>query len=545
MQAKNHLLLAFLIVLVSVSPITLAMQPPNVNGNISVVIKGYDDGVIVDSNVSLMSTINRTVEEGGQLKIIIESKSEMPSENQMITNGILDIIATSDVLKENNVNANIWLTYNSVKDYGELYLKAIGNYTNINGTLDFNVELKGSGNANNTTVDLEANVTIPVKMIGEDAVQQLVMMSAFLNERTVNLYLEQLNMTFIKFRTLTITTSVDKQKNLVYMNIKAVFYINATEALMHRGTYGVTPIMGGNITTQPSFPVIQTPFTPAKNINSSGSMNATIKTVDNQLKINVKFHVESKGDLEKATRENHERFIKMLKESNATIPPGLDEIYIAPSPVDFKLTIDATKPGEVKIDAVLRDLRLKHVNLTGVEAQKRTAAIILGYLAALQQRLPSSIAMTIQMVNLEKTEPDPEIKEKAADYLENFMRNIPVIMPTPSNTTVTLTTTYTTITVTTSTTTTTTTQTTPTTTSQTTSTHATTQTTTTSSTTTSQTTIQTTSPTSPVTSSTTTTPTTTGGTSGEGWTWITVVAVVTVIIVVVAVILLLIVLKKR
>ncbi len=536
-------ILAQVILLLVVLPIIGSAMQQNVNGNIDVVIKGYDDGVIVDFYANLTSTINKTVESKGRFKLVVDAKTDMPSENKLVTDGTIDLTVIADTLRENKVNANIWLTYKSIKNYGELYLKATGNYTNVNGTLDFNVELNSSGDVNNTTVDLSANITIPIDMIGEDAAKQLVMMSAFLTERTVNLYLEQLNMTFIKFKTLQITTNIDKQENTVYINAKAVFYVNGTEALVYREKYGTTPMIGANMTaTPPSIPPIQTPFNPSRETNVSAKLEATIKTIENQLKLNAIFHSETTGDLEKAAEESHKELVKMIKEANGSLPPGLDEIYLVPSPGRFNLVIDTVKPGQVNINIVAEGIRLKHVNLTGSEAQRRTAAIVLGYLAAIQSYLPPTISMNIKINNIEKVEPDAKIKEEASNYLGSFMQGIPLPLPVQPTSTATLTTTYVTITM--PSTTTETLSPTTTTTSTSTTTQSTTQTSTSTPTTTTETT-----PTQTVTSSmTTSSPTTTtsvgGGVGGGGlfWTWI---AVATIVVVVIVLGLLYIVLKKR
>ncbi len=542
MHAKM-LLAGIVLLLITLSVTSLAMQQ-NINGNIDVVIKGYDDGVIVDFYANLTSTINKTIESKGQFKVVVNAETDMPGENKLVTDGEIDLIAIADAIRENKVNANIWLTYKSIKNYGKLYLKAIGNYTNVNGTLNFDVKLNSSGDVNNTTVDLTANITIPIDMIGEDAVNQLVMMSAFLTERTVNLYLEQLNMTFIRFKTLQITTNVDKQKELVYINVKTIFYVNSTEALVYREKYGTTPMIGMNTTASPlSIPPIQTPFNPSRETNVSAEVEATIKTIDNQLKLHAVFHSETIGDLEKASEEAHRELVKVIKEANGTLPPGLDEIYLVPSPGKLNLVIDATKPGQVSINVVAEGLRFKHANLTGDEAKSRTAAIILGYLAAIQSYLPPTISMNIKISDMAKVEPDAKIKEEASNYLGSFMQGIPIPLPIQLTSTATLTTTYTTITVPSTSTTTTTSVTTTPTSSSTTTTQSTTQTSTSTSTTPATTTTLTQTTTSSVTTSPPTTTTSVGGAGGgELWTW---VAVATIIIVTIVLGLLYIVLKKR
>ncbi len=548
MRAKTVLTGAIMLLLL-LSIAGTALQQ-NIKGNIDVVIKGYDDGVIVDAYVNLTTTYNNTVDNKGQLKLTIDAKTDMPSENKLVTDGKIDLTVIADAIRENKVNANIWLTYKSIKDYGELYLKAIGNYTNINGTLDFDVELKSEGNTNNTTVDLTANITIPVDMIGKDALNQLVMMSAFLTARTVNIYLEQLNMTFIRFKTLQITTSVDKQKNLVYINAKALFYVNGTEALLYREKYGTTPMIGVNTTANQSvIPPIQSPLNPSRETNTSTELEATIKTIDNQLKLNAVFHSETEGDLEKAAEEAHKGLLKIVKESNASLPPGLDEIYLVPGPGRFSLVVDATKPEQVNINLIVEGLRFKHVNLTGGVAQSRTAAIILGYLSAIQSYLPSTIDMNVKIVDLAKTEPDARIKEEVSNYLGSFMQGLPLPLPIQHTSTATITTSYIT-------------NTTPTTTSSTTSTTTTIHQTTSSAATSSQSPVQTSTSTPTTTTttaiSTTTTPATSNTTTptstspstavtttaggGEPWTWI---AVATIVIVAVVLVLLHFVLKKR
>ena len=538
-------ILAQAILLLIVLPIIGSAMQQNVNGNIDVIIKGYDDGVIVDFYANLTSTINKTVESKGQFKLVVNAKTDMPSENKLVTDGTVDLTVIADALRENKVNANIRLTYKSIKSYGELYLKAVGNYTNVNGTLDFNVELNSSGDINNTTVDLSANITIPINMIGEDAAKQLVMMSAFLTERTVNLYLEQLNMTFIKFRTLQITTNIDKQENIVYINAKAVFYVNGTEALVYREKYGTAPMIGANMTaTPPSIPPIQTPFNPSRETNVSANLEATIKTIDNRLKLNAVFHSEAAGDLEKAMEESHRELVKTIREANGTLPPGLDEIYLVPGPGKLNLVIDAVEPGQVNINVIAEGIRLKHVNLTGSEAQRRTAAIVLGYLAAIQSYLPPTISMNVKINNIEKVEPDAKIREEASNYLGSFMQGVPLPLPIQHTYTATMTTTYTTVTIPLTTTTTTETSSSTTTTTSPTITQTTAQT----STTTSSTTTKTTSTPTQTTSSTMTSSSTTtsvGGGAGGGelsWTWI---AVATIVVVVVVLGLLYIVLKKR
>ena len=502
----------------------------NPSGNIRVVINGYDDGVIVDLYANLTGNTSTT----SVFKLVLNAETTMPSEKQLVTDGVLNLIVVSDALRENKVNANLWLKYKSIKGYGELYLKAMGNYTNVNGTLDFNLDLNSSGDVNNTTVILFANITIPLSMIGEEAANQLVMMSAFLTERTVNLYLKQLNMTFIRFKTLQLEANMDKGKSVVYFNAKAIFYVNSTEALLYREKYGgAPPIPGANITTSgpATIPPIQTPFNPSKETNSSLSLNATVKTMDNRLEVKAVFHGNSTGDFEKAAREAHRELIKTLKESNTSIPPGLDEIYLAPNPSKVYVNIDSTEPGKVNANIVAEGIRLKHANLTGTEAQKRVASILLGYLAAIQSYLPSTVNLNVELNNVAGAEPDNNVREKAASYLESFMHSIPIPIQ-PVTSTATLTTTHVT-------------SSTPTTSQVTTKTTSTTTTTTTTKTT--QTSPPATTSTAPTTSptqssSTPTTHTITGAGGGNLWTWI---GVATIIIVVIVVGILYIVLKKR
>ncbi len=535
-----------LLTLVLLTTLMLSVINPvaqsNPSGSIRVVINGYDDGVIVDLYANL--TGNTSTSAQSTFKLVLNAETTMPSEKQLITDGTLNLTVISEKLRENKVNANIWLKSKSIKGYGELYLKAKGNYTNVNGTLEFNVDLNSSGDANNTTVNLYANITIPLNMTGEETANQLVMMSAFLTERTVNLYLEQLNMTFIKFKTLQIEANIDRKKGMVYLNAKAVFYINSTEALLYREKYGgAPPIPGANVTTSgpASLPPIQTLFNPSKETNTSSSLNVTIKTIDNKLDVKAVFHGNSTGDFEKAAKEAHEEIIKTLKESNASIPPGLDEIYLAPNPSKIYVDIDGTNPGKVNINIVAEGIRLKHANLTGTEAQKRVASILLGYLAAIQSYLPSTINLNVELNNVAGAEPDNNVKEKAASYLEGFMHSIPIPVQ-PVTSTATLTTTHITspITPTTSSPTKTTTTSSPTTTTT-----KTTQTTTPPppTQTTPSTTASPTSTMSPPQSSTTpTTQTAVSSSGGNLWTWI---GVATIIIVVIVAGILYIVLKKR
>ena len=534
-----------LLTLVLLTTLMLSVINPvaqsNPSGNVRVVINGYDDGVIVDLYANL--TGNTSTSAQSTFKLVLNSETTMPSEKQLITDGTLNLTVASEKLRENKVNANIWLKYKSIKGYGELYLKAKGNYTNVNGTLEFNLDLNSSGDVNNTTVNLYANITIPLNMTGEETAKQLVMMSAFLTERTVNLYLEQLNMTFIKFKTLQIEANIDKKKGMVYLNAKAVFYINSTEALLYREKYGgAPPIPGANVTTSgpASLPPIQTPFNPSKETNTSSSLNVTIKTIDNKLEVKAVFHGNSTGDFEKAAKEAHEEIIKTLKESNASIPPGLDEIYLAPNPSKIYVNIDGTNPGKINVNIVAEGIRLKHANLTGAEAQKRVASILLGYLAAIQSYLPSTINLNVELNNVAGAEPDNNVKEKAASYLEGFMHSIPIPVQ-PITSTATLTTTHVTSPTPASSPTTTKTTTTTTTTITTKTTQTTTPTTTTQ--TSSPTTTSSTPTTSPLQTSTTPTTQTTISSSGENlWTWI---GIATIIIVVIVAGILYIVLKKR
>ena len=509
---------------------SIAQSSPN--GNIRVIINGYDDGVIVDVYANLTSVSNTS----GEFKLLVNAKTTMPSENKMVTDGTLNLTIISDKLEENKVNANIWLKYKSIKGYGELYLKATGNYTNVNGTLHFNLDLNSSGDVNNTTVNLYANITIPLNMTGEKTAQQLAMMSAFLTERTINLYFKQLNITFIKFKTLQLVPNIDKKKGMIYLTAKAVFSINGTDALLYREKHGgAPPIPGANISSSSpaqQLPVLQTPFSPSKEINTSINLNATIKTIEDKLELNAVFHGNSTGDFEKAAMESHEKLVKILKESNTTTLPGLDEIYIAPNPSKLYIDVDGTRPGKVSASIVAEGIRLKHVNLTGIEAQKRVASILLGYLAAIQSYLPSTISLRVELNNITGVKPDNNVKEKASNYLEGFMHSIPIHLPFQTST-ATLTITHVTSTTSSSPTTT---KTTSTTTITTETTHTTTTQTASASTTSTRSTISPTHPTTP------TTQTTTNVSGGDLWTW---VGIATVIIIAVIVVILYVVLKRR